>query len=463
MQKNVMLRWVYKMKKIGFIIISLFVCSLSNADTISVADFSANSTVSHLNSFKDTVVNEINGGIEGAGLQQATVNIKANSIAELDMADDANTRIFSNELLSIGSDTDSTSQNSFVDSGLTPADTANLISDISAGVAYINGFRCSKTATSNTYTASKDTYVYIDQNCSFQFQEVSNGASEPSAVANSAVLAKVVTDGTEITSVVDLAQRALPGIVVPDNHREGMVVTQASSTTMSVSPGSVEVNDSIVRKNSATTLTLTTAGNWAGGSSLQATSTYGYVGIDANGNIKMHTTAPTHQNYGVSITAGKKRYVTWSSVVYRVIGWFYMNSTGSGELFAFEVGNIREGDVDNSSINEQTSVTLDDTSYGTDLDATTVHFYSSGNMVRLDGHLTITTSGGSNDGNIRLNDGSALANTQVGANSLTASAGLGLDTYHYERYAQGTTTMKVQGIVTGNSHTVTSRLGVEEL
>lgn len=135
----------------------------------------------------------------------------------------------------------------------------------------------------------------------------------------------------------------------PLNYRSEMNVMQASTTTMTVSPGTVEINGSLVSKTSNTTLTLTTAGNWAGGSSQQATSTLGFVIIDSSGNIKMTTTAPTHADYAVSITAANntKRYATVSGTVYRYIGWFYMNATGSGELDTYNVSNLLDVGVRN--------------------------------------------------------------------------------------------------------------------
>jgi len=59
-------------------------------------------------------------------------------------------------------------------SGLVPADTANLVSDISAGLAYVTGKRVAKHAKSNTYVANKDTWVDIDSEGVYTFPSVSN-------------------------------------------------------------------------------------------------------------------------------------------------------------------------------------------------------------------------------------------------------------------------------------------------
>lgn len=137
---------------------------------------------------------------------------------------------------------------------------------------------------------------------------------------------------------------------VSPHYRSEMNVMQASTTTITVGPGSVDINGTIVSKTSNTTLTISTAGDWAGGVSLRATNTTAYVGIDSAGNIKMHTTAPSHADYAVSITAANntKRYVTWSGTVYRVLGWFRMNATGSGELDSYGVSNILDVGVQNT-------------------------------------------------------------------------------------------------------------------
>lgn len=143
---------------------------------------------------------------------------------------------------------------------------------------------------------------------------------------------------------------------VAPQFRNNLNVKQASTTTITVDIGDLDINGSVVSKTSATTLTLSTAGDWAGGVSLRATNTTGYVGIDASGNLKMHTTAPSHSNYGVSSTDGIKRYATWSGTVYRIIGWFRMNATGSGELDAYGVSNILDTNCTNTVYRRYTAV-----------------------------------------------------------------------------------------------------------
>ncbi len=366
------------MKKLILILSGLFLSTNLYASTISLSTISADSTVNTFQTNFTTISGAINGNIEGSTDGGASVsNIKADTVYEINMADDANSRLRDSELLGITVDTTS-SQATFVYTGLTVATSASLSSTITAGTAYVNGYRVTKTATSKTFTASKDTYIDLAQNGTFTYSEVAVGAAAPTVATNSARIAKITTDGTTITTSTDLSNRRLPGLLVPANYRDGMVISFDTTSTLIVTPGTAEINSLIVNKTANTTLTLGTAGDWAGGSSLRSNSIYGYVGMDASGNLKLHTTAPTHSNYGVSVTAGQKRYATWSSTVYRVLGWFYMNATGSGEIDSFQISNFKEGNTSNRTYQgTATSVVVNDTSYGSDLTGTTNRFYKS--------------------------------------------------------------------------------------
>lgn len=126
------------------------------------------------------------------------------------------------------------------------------------------------------------------------------------------------------------------------HFRSGLAIRQASTTTLEVALGIADVGGVRIELSAVTTLTISTAGDWIGGSSLRAVSTTAYVYIDASGNIKMHTTAPSHSDYLLSVTVGMRRYVSISSTTWRCLGWFRMNATGSGELDTFGVGNVPE-------------------------------------------------------------------------------------------------------------------------
>ncbi len=97
---------------------------------------------------------------------------------------------------------------------------ATLAHTISAIVALPGGYYVTKTATSHTYTASADTYVYIDyddartipaitgavitRSGNYVFATMSLSSSQPTTPTLTLPLMKVVTGATAITSVTDL-------------------------------------------------------------------------------------------------------------------------------------------------------------------------------------------------------------------------------------------------------------------
>lgn len=82
--------------------------------------------------------------------------------------------------------------------------------------------------TSKTFTASKDTYVYVNASGALAYDELANGATKPTTAAlealggvGSQLIAKVVTDGTRVVAggVTDLRQLAgvtLETLTVPN-------------------------------------------------------------------------------------------------------------------------------------------------------------------------------------------------------------------------------------------------------
>lgn len=97
---------------------------------------------------------------------------------------------------------------SFIPDGLIWSATTGLAGAMTSGSYYSNsGILLPITAiVSRTFTASKDTYVSIAQNGAIAYSEVANGAAQPSLPSNSNWLAKIVTNGSTITSVTDLRQ-----------------------------------------------------------------------------------------------------------------------------------------------------------------------------------------------------------------------------------------------------------------
>jgi len=88
--------------------------------------------------------------------------------------------------------------------GMTIATSANLNSTITSGYAYVNLKRVDLIATLKLFTASKDTYIDINEIGTLIYIEVANGATAPALTSPNQRLAKVVTDTDNITSVTDL-------------------------------------------------------------------------------------------------------------------------------------------------------------------------------------------------------------------------------------------------------------------
>lgn len=168
----------------------------------------------------------------------------------------------------------------------------------------------------------------------------------------------------------------------PPHYRIGLNCKQASTSTITVEGGVVAHGDTKIEKTSDTTLNLATDSDWIGGTSLRATDTYGYIYVDSSGNIKMHTTAPSKSDTSGN-TSGTLRYAVISTVYYRCIGWFYMNSTGSGELDTNGVSNFKDGDTHNILQATGTSdISTSSTTY-VDMDDMEIKFISNGRPVRI--------------------------------------------------------------------------------
>lgn len=98
----------------------------------------------------------------------------------------------------------------FVSSGGVVAQSAGLVGTFSNIVYYIAGVRYTATSVANkTYTASKDTYVDINSSGTPIYPEVANGAASPALTSGYIRVAKVVTNGSAITSVTQNGQDSL--------------------------------------------------------------------------------------------------------------------------------------------------------------------------------------------------------------------------------------------------------------
>ena len=92
-----------------------------------------------------------------------------------------------------------------VASGLIWSATTGLGATMTSGVAYVSGKRLVVPAVaSNTFTASRDTYVYVDNTGSIQYNPQTNGAVQPATPTNNQLIAKIITNASVVTNISDL-------------------------------------------------------------------------------------------------------------------------------------------------------------------------------------------------------------------------------------------------------------------
>lgn len=114
----------------------------------------------------------------------------------------------------------------------------NRNASMSAGIVCINGKIVTVTAIANrTFTASKDTYIDVDENGAIFYKEVANNAVAPSLSVNSLRLSVVVTGATTIASASSINQGRTPNNRSPFGKDFLLVATgsiNSSGTTAEV-------------------------------------------------------------------------------------------------------------------------------------------------------------------------------------------------------------------------------------
>ena len=212
---------------------SLLFCSSAYANTITTTPYISGNdvTIAHLESERQTFTNVINGGIAGGG-----VNITAGSITDQDIASSSSLVTYRAEAF-----------NDWTYSGMIPNVSASLTTTIDAGVSYVKGVRIVTDSTSHTYIASKDTYTYINSGGYFDYVGVANGGAAPATPANDLLLAKVVTNGSAVTSVTDLRTMSIQITVATSNfpvdYRDQAIVVRDSTTAMHLEPGQISIGN----------------------------------------------------------------------------------------------------------------------------------------------------------------------------------------------------------------------------
>lgn len=163
-------------------------------DTIEAADI--NDPVNQIAAVVNGNIDSTNiSSVSGSKLQAGTVAASA-----LDTNANVETRM-------------SESVPNFVASGCVWSAVSGLNGTMTSGVVYINGKRVVvSSVASQTFVASRDTYVSVDVNGTVSIASaVTNNSASPSLPANSVWLAIVVTSGAAITSInLGLADAAAP-------------------------------------------------------------------------------------------------------------------------------------------------------------------------------------------------------------------------------------------------------------
>lgn len=422
------------MKKLIIFIFGLFICGSVHSAPISVDAFVSPDDVSltSLETFRSTVVDGINS--------MAGDRIVDDSITTAKLDDNANPENRWNEAF-----------NDWVYEGLLPPTSASLTSTTTTGTAYINGVRVNKSATSNTYTANKWTYVDLSDNGTYTYVETTIGDSEPSVTASSIRLARVSSDATTINTVRDDRVLSISLGGNEDHYREGFTISVTTPDAITIAPGVCYHGTTRVLKTGNTTLDLGTASDWATGISERTTSAFGFVVVNSLGSVKLTATAPTVSNTSGS-TDGTLRYSNIGGTYWRVLSWFYMNGTGSGNIDDWGFNNFKDGFIHNviqrtAAIDSSTSATN-----WVDLSQMDIPFYSTGKPVRMTFNGTFQ-----NDGNNSIvytafsDDSGVLTSNSTSMYYVDAKSGFNCPLNWIQSYSQGGRTVKVLWKVSGNT------------
>ena len=320
------------MKKLLLILLGLLITTNAYAGLITISELSEDAAIDDLNKAFSTIKNEFNGNIEG-------VNILADSILETNLSDEINPAVREGDHF-----------NAYTVSGHLPATSANLISDISAGTSYIKSdagklFRQVTNATSKTYTATKDTWVFIDINGTFQFTELAVGSAEPTAPSDSLKLAKVVTDSDNITSVSDERTLTVTLKTAEDFYLKGMIIhCDNTKGEISSDSGIVRHGSTLLGKSAFTNLTVATATDWHDGVVDTGSAVFYYIGINPSGDIKFLGNNPPNIHDTDENTDGILYYWDDGTTHWRVLGQIKVDASNN-TLVHFQQGNKVRWDV----------------------------------------------------------------------------------------------------------------------
>lgn len=130
----------------------------------------------------------------------------------------------------------------FVASGVVWSATGGFLANMSSGVVYVAGARVLvNTVTGKTFAASSDTYVDVDTLANLYYLPVGNAATPPTLTANSQRIAKIVTNGSTITAVVQAGFDA-NGVAIYSTTPYAGASASTGYTNLGQSPSSVVYN-----------------------------------------------------------------------------------------------------------------------------------------------------------------------------------------------------------------------------
>jgi len=389
------------MKKLILVIAFLMVSAGAHAGVISHDPLNISSTIQDISTAIDTAYIEINGNLDAD-------NLKDDSLKESNFADEINPRLRTQEIAG-----------DFTYSGHLPSTSTDLTSTISSGVSYINGYRVTTGTTSRTYVASRDTWVYIDQNGAFQFVTVTLGATQPATPINSLLLAKVTTDSNNITAVVDYRETAPPGLRVYLDIKNGCVLSRdtATGTKVTISRGEIELSGTSLRRRNTSTATVDFGVTGEGGLDTGSLAANRYYYIFATADSDNATNFEGIASLSSTDAAG----VTDE----RLIGWCYASSATVISPDSVGAWRGRGGDAPNIGIVKASG----DIAFGNITTYTTIpglvlNFYSSGRPVRLtmqygrnsDSTVVVRCASRFSDNGIGINESEVIDGGPVGAN-----------------------------------------------
>lgn len=273
--------------------------------TRSEGDISAgqNTIVEPLNADLNTLFNELNGGLDSD-------NLRAGAVTDEKMDVTVRQSTSRNE----------TGVGNFVYTGILGSTSASLILSLTAGTAYVLGYRIAMSATDKTMTATKDNYVDLDQDGVFHVTPVAIAATAPSIYANSIRIGKATTNGTAITSYTDLATRSTAAS--PAKHRiVDCIVEYFSTTQVKVLPGLVEISGTNYINTTSSVVTVTGNTNWLTGSAAASTHVYVYALANSAGtfDVRLSSIAPNKTDTAGNAN-GVMRYLLNGGTYYRLLG-----------------------------------------------------------------------------------------------------------------------------------------------